>query len=433
MKRATKRRSFLAALGAGASAVAGCMGIGGGSDDGQTSSAPETDANDGTETATPGDDGNGGNGGSSQNAFSRGEVVEDFEFEKFQESSWGVIEGNAALDGQNAHQGSQSLRLENKNGRVAGVFRAFPDGLDLTKHDLTLAAQLEKPAEGRIAIEVLAPGRSDMLTCRRYINKEFDGWLRFDVGYTGKTGNPDLKHVQEIRIVVESEQGTPIRFWIDDLRKIKKPDKGKVIFTFDDNHVTQYDVAFKEFQKRNWPGGVAVIPDTVGGSEQLDTGQLREMRDAGWDIMSHPQTGRPLPEYPKKEQEKMITEAKRYLELKGFEKGSRHFVTPYHRINGETLELLQKHHETGFLYAGCPNNAEQPSGMHTISRILGRDPQGTRRITNLAAEFNQLAVVTYHDIGNGQDFETSPDDFRNVVNHVANKDVDVVAPSALLD
>ncbi|WP_244531650.1 polysaccharide deacetylase family protein [Halogranum amylolyticum] len=323
--------------------------------------------------------------------------------------------------------------MTNKNGDVAGIYKSFPDGLDLRKHDLSLAVKLEKPVRGKIAAEFIAPARSDMLTSKRFIPKELNDWVRIDLGYTGKTGEPVMKAIQELRLMVLTPEGKPIDVRIDDLRKIPKPDKGKVVLQFDDAVTSQYEVAFKELQKRGWPGGVAVIPDAINSEGNLTTGQMREMRDAGWDMMAHPQAPEPLPAYSKAKQQRIIQQAHNYLDLKGFPEGARHFVAPYNRVSKTTLEIVEQYHETGFMFGACPNNAQQPSNMHAISRVMGKDPQGTRRILNLAEEFNQLAVVTWHSIGDGEEYETSPADFMNVLDHLKQKDVDVIAPSGLID
>ena len=421
----------MATLGAvGVTGLAGCSGGTGStptSNESSTSSttttSQPTDAS-GNETTTE------SSGGQNQ-AFTRGELVEDFE--SFEDSRWGTIGGKIKTDTNEVYAGSQSLHMSNKNGNVAGVFKAFPDGLDLSKHDLSIAVKLDKPVRGKFAAEIIAPARSDMLVSKRYIPKELNGWTRIDLGYTGKTGSPVLKGVQELRLMVQSEKGTPIDVRIDDLRKIPKPKKGKVMLQFDDAVTSQYEIAFKEMQKRGWGGGIAIIPDAINSQGNITTGQMREMRDAGWDMMAHPQTPKPLPAYSEDKQRQMIKQAKNYLELKGFPKGARHFVAPYNRVSKTTLDIISEFHETGFMFGACPNNAQQPSNMHAISRVMGKDPQGTRRILNIAEKFNQLVVVQFHDIGEGDDYEMSPEDFKAVLDHIEKKDMEVITPSDLVD
>jgi peptidoglycan/xylan/chitin deacetylase (PgdA/CDA1 family) len=431
MKRPSTRRSLMATLGAvGVTGLAGCSGGTGSTPTANESSTPSnmtttqstTDA--GNETTTESSD-------SQDQAFTRGELVEDFE--AFEDSRWGNIGGTTEPDTDEVYAGSQSLHMSNENGNVAGIFKAFPDGLDLSKHDLSIAVKLEKPVRGKIAAEIIAPARSDMLVSKRYIPKELNGWVRIDLGYTGRTGDPVLESVQELRLMVQTEEGTPIDAWIDDLRKIPKPKKGKVMLQFDDAVTSQYEVAFKELQERGWAGGVAIIPDAINSEGNLTTGQMREMRDAGWDMMAHPQTPQPLPSYSEAKQQRMIQQAHNYLKLKGFPKGARHFVAPYNRVSETTLDIISEYHESSYMFGACPNNAQQPSNMHAISRVMGTDPQGTRRVLNIAEAYNQLVVIQWHDIGEGDDYETSPEDFKNVLNHIEKKDMDVITPSDLID
>ncbi|SFL69912.1 Peptidoglycan/xylan/chitin deacetylase, PgdA/CDA1 family [Halogranum rubrum] len=420
----------MATLGAvGITGLAGCSGGTGStpttnesSSSNTTTSQPTTTAGNETTTATE---------ESQDQAFTRGELVEDFE--SFEDSNWGTIGGTIETDTDEVYAGSQSLHMSNENGNVAGIFKAFPDGLDLTKHDLSIAVKLDKPVRGKFAAEIIAPARSDMLTSKRFIPKELNGWTRIDLGYTGKKGEPVLEAVQELRLMVQSEEGTPIDVRIDDLRKIPKPKKGKVMLQFDDAVTSQYEVAFKEMQKRGWGGGIAIIPDAINSEGNITTGQMREMRDAGWDMMAHPQVPNPLPSYSEAKQRQMIQQAKKYLELKGFPKGARHFVAPYNRVSETTLDIVSEFHETGFMFGACPNNAQQPSNMHAISRVMGKDPRGTRRILNIAEAYNQLVVVQFHDIGEGDDYEISPEDFKGVLDHIEKKDMDVITPSDLID
>ncbi|EJN57005.1 polysaccharide deacetylase family protein [Halogranum rubrum] len=427
MKQSSTRRKLLATLGTtSVAALTGCSGSGttGNTESSPTETTTKRSSKNQTQTSTKTPQ-------SRDAPYSRGELVEDFE--DFENARWGTIGGTISSDGSNPYAGSQSLRLENKNGDVAGIFKSFPDGLDLTKNDLSIAVKMEKPARGKFSAEVIAPARSDMLASNRFLVKELDGWVRIDLGYTGRQGDPILKEVQELRLMVLTPEGEPIKVWIDDLRVIPKPDRGAVMFHFDDNVASQYDVAFKELQERKWPGAVSIIPDTVNSEGRLTTGQMREMRDAGWDMMSHPHQPKPFPAYSPEKQREELKRAKRYLELKGFPDGARHFVAPYNRLSTETVEILKEvGYETGFSFGACPNNALQPSGMYTISRVQGTDPRGVRRLLNIAEAFNQLVVVYFHSIGQS-DSDTSMNDFMNILDHVEKKDIDVITPSQLID
>ena len=421
MSRIPTRRSFLAAVGAGSFAMAGCTGIVGEDEPGgqagtpprtETESPPTTTAGEPT-TTTPGE------------PEGPGTLVEDFE----DLEGWDTIDGTVEAETNDAFAGSQSVRIENPQGGAAGIEKRYPDGLDLSADDLSIAVKMEKPAVGKLAVEYLAPYRGDHLTTHRYIVEDLDDWARVDLGYTAADGTPDLSNVKALRILVLT-QDEPIRFWIDDLRKSKKPDRGKVVLTFDDAHATQYDVAFPELQERDVPGVAAVIPGAVGTPENLTVPQLREMRDAGWDVSSHPQEGEPLTAYPKAEQRRKMEAAKTWLEQRGFADGSRFFFAPYDRVDGATLELVDELHEYGFVFGASPNGAP-PAGEKVVSRVYGRDVAGVKRLVELAASYGQMVVINYGAIG--EEFDITPEMFRDVLDHVESQNVDVVTPSGLLE
>lgn len=437
MQRQSTRRTFLTAVGvAGGVSLAGCSSIPGSGDSSkQDGTATATQTSNGTRTDGKNGSSNGGgkkNGNGNQSS-TRGTVVDDFEGTV--DSRWGISHGRYKTTKQDAFQGNQSLVLEpKKNAKtpVAKISKAFyPKTLDLSSHDLSIVAKVKKPKDVKISAEVIAPAESDMLTATRYIPIEMDDWVRFDFGYTGKQGKPAMDSVSQVNIQVgPMEKGTDFQVLVDDLRKIPKPKKGKVMFQFDDGHVSAYEKAFPLLQEKGWPGSVAVIPDAVNSEDRLTNSMMREMGKANWDMMSHPGTGTPLPQLPAKRQRRLIRSAKQALDVKGFEDGARHFVAPYSRVDKTTLDIISEFHETGFLFGACPNNAQLPSNPHFISRVQGPAVRGARQAIDVANDLNQLVVVAYHTLGGDG---TPMNKFKEIVNHVEKKNMDVITPSQLID
>lgn len=438
MSKFQSRRELLAALGAGTVALAGCAGLGVPSeseDEEQDGGTPdeETPGDDDTETPeddddgeeTPDDDGEGE--ANHPAAIDRGELVDDFE----DLERWGDLYGEVGAD-DDAARGSQSLRSRN-DGEAAGAFKAFTDPVDLSEHDLSMAVRLNAPRPARISVELQAPYRSDHIASRRYVG-EFDDWLRMDVGYVGRRGEPDLADVQEIRVWVEAPDGpTEIDFQIDDMRRTPNADQGAVMLTFDDGFISQYENAFPMLEERGWPAVAAVIPDRIEDHPAfMDVGHLREMRDAGWDVSSHPQVDDPLPTLPEEEQRALIEDAHEFLELRGFPEGARHFFTPHNRMSPATLEIVQEFHETSFTFGACPN-ALPPTTPHVNSRIDGTDPDGVQRLINLADRYNQLVAFYLHGVGDGRHDDVTEDDFARILDHIERRDVEIITASDLLD
>jgi peptidoglycan/xylan/chitin deacetylase (PgdA/CDA1 family) len=467
MKRSSTRRKLLATLGTATTlSLAGCSAVLGPSDSGTSKKSTSTTDSSGTDTTTKtSGKKNGGNKGTPQqkNApFTRGTVIEDFEKKL---KRWRPLAGKVTVDKKNPYQGSQSLVLKsgnsskkkspnstnttnttktntttdtNSTGNAAGVARSYyssgskNSGLDLRKHDLSMAVRFEKPTDGRIGVELIAPSSTLSLTSRRYIPIELDGWTRIDLGYTGKEGKPTLKKVLGMRIIVNSSEG-PINVAIDDIRKIPKAKKGKVMFQFDDGHITTYTKAFPKLKQRKWPAGAAIIPDEIGTAENIKWADTRKLSKAGWDIMSHPPVAEPLPTLSPKKQEREIRDTKNALEYRGFKKGARHIVAPYGRVSNKTIEIMKKYHDANYMFGGTPSNAKHPSNMYGISRVHGTSPDGVKKILDLAEKYRQMVVISYHDIGTGSDTSVSMKGFEKVLNHVEKKKMDVVSPSQFLD
>lgn len=413
MKRQSTRRTFLTTVGvAGAMSFAGCSSFPGNGSETATSTE-DTQNTDHTET----DDDSGAPGAS----------VADFE----DLSAWEVTNGRLQSTNQDVFQGSQSVVLEPKENAaepVTKISRTFyPEPLDLSGHDLSLVAKVNKPDSVKVTAEVIAPAQSSMLTATRHIPLELDEWVRFDLGYTSKRGAPVMDNVTQVNIQI-GPMNEPFQVLVDDLRQVPKPDTGKVMFQFDDGHSSAYETAYPVLQEKGWPGSVAVVPDAVGSEDRVTEANMREMSKNGWDMIGH--ASELLPDHSPEEQRQILQQTKQYLDVKGFTNGARHFVAPYSRVNTATLDHINELFDTGYLFGAGPNNATHPSNPAFISRVQGPSADGTSQIIDMAAEFNQLAVVSYHEIG-GEG--VSMDTFEQIINHVDDTDIDVITPSQLVD
>jgi peptidoglycan/xylan/chitin deacetylase (PgdA/CDA1 family) len=453
MQHRSTRRKFIATLGAaGTITVAGCSAMPGSSNtpsDGNSSSSPASPSGGGTTTPgtgtdTPTNTHPGGN--SSNQPFTRGKKVDDFEGKV--SSRWQIDYGKYTITTQDVYEGSQALVLEPRKpskrkksitrpfARVSRFFTGSTKALDLSQHDLTMAVKVDKPKGQVLDIKanVHAPTGSLSLNCTRQIPKAMDDWVRYDLGYTGMNGQPQLKNVLQLEIIIATnpQQAKDFKVKIDGLRKIPKPNKGKVIFQFDDGHITAYENAYPVLQQKGWPAGCAVIPDAIGADDRVSLKMMSEMQKNGWDMMSHPKAppSTALPGLPENVQRRKIVSAHQKLAALGFKKGARHFVAPYNRVSGTTLDIVSDVHETGFLFGACPNNARHPSNPYFISRVQGPAVRGAKQIIDMAAQFNQLAVVTYHVVG-GKGLSMSA--FKRVIDYVEKKNVDVISPSQLID
>ncbi|MDL5363591.1 polysaccharide deacetylase family protein [Halalkalicoccus sp. NIPERK01] len=428
MTKRPNRRQFLAGVGVGSLGLAGCTDILGSGEGNGGNGNGNGNGNGGL---------GGGNGDESQAtppAIDAGELIDDFE----DVENWAPMEeSNVAGDGEAALTGSQSLRIENQ-GTTAGVFQAFPDGLDASGNHLSMAIRVDSPRPARVRLEVDAPARADQLWTTRTMLGSHEGWFRMDAGWTGQRGEPNLGNVQEMRIYIQTQEEEEIRFWIDDLRMTPAADQGYVILSFDDGVASQYERAFPILEEYGYQAAAAVIPNSLNRDGRLHIDQLREMRDAGWDISSHPDPGTGLAEVDPEEARNRIESDFQYLDNRGFPDGARHMFAPYHSVNQEVIDIAREYHETCFYFAGNNSNVPPTDAMH-LSRVDMHDIGGFTSLIDMAAQHNQLAVGLAHGVEPEDAEEPSPhaditvEQLREVLDHIEQSNVEVITPSQLID
>lgn len=422
------RRRFLATLGVSSAALAsaGCIDSLGSTTDDQNGNSSDDNGN----GSDNGDDGTDSGKQVTPPAITDGESIDDFE-----EIEWTPMYDHTSVSGDNdALVGEQSMFVESSNKEVAGAFRAFSEGQDFSGKDLSLAIRVKSPRPAQVTLEIRAPGSSDKLTSTRSIPSEFDGWLRMDGGYTGKRGEPNLGNVQVLRLYVRprGDASGPIRFWVDDLRTTQRGNRGKVILTFDDGVENQYTTALPMLEERGWAGVAAVIRDSLNVPGRLSMSQLREMRDAGWDISAH--GGTALPEMEEGKRRENLKEARNYLENRGFKESAGYYFAPYNRMDAASLKDVRAVYDASFIHGG-QSNAVPPTTSHMVSRINGHALDGVADLLDLAEEYNQLVVTLVHGIGDisSDRNDISKADLGILLNEIETRDLEVVTVSELMN
>jgi peptidoglycan/xylan/chitin deacetylase (PgdA/CDA1 family) len=433
----TNRRRFLTAVGVGTFALAGCTDRLSGDDD------EEEDAEDGDdEEDAQLDDGEDDEEEEDEEeeeevaappAIDHGELVDDFE----ELDDWFALEGEVTADEEEALTGTQSPRIEGE-GASAGIARAYPDGLDVEGHHLSLAVRVDTPRPTGVTVRLLAPGQADQLWSTRTVLGSYEGWLRMDVGYTGQRGEPNLENVQELQIAIETQDEEGIRFWVDDLRATPQADQGYVMLTFDDNVESQYTDAFPIFEERGMQGVLAVIPPTLNRPERLHVDQLREMRDAGWDVSVHAERSDGLAEMDPEEAREALESDQEYLDDRGFSDGARSHFVPFHNVDQEVVDIVREYYELNSYFGGTPNAVPFTDPMH-LSRVDMHDADGFSSMIDMAAEHNQLAIGLAHGVVPEAEIEDDPladmttEQLEGLLDYIEESDVQLVTASQLLD
>lgn len=312
-----------------------------------------------------------------------------------------------------------------------GIVRRFDGGVDLSGVDLSIAARLEDPENEGLIVQLRAPDGENLVQSDRYFWRA--GWVRLDHGPTVVRGEPDLTDVRELRIGMYRGEGSTCRVYVDSVRGLERRERGAVVFTFDDNHASQYEKAFPIFDEYGYPAAAAVIPWKIGESDRLDVDELREMTDAGWEVMSHPQVeATPLPELDRGDARSAIVRSKRWLRDHGFESGAGVIVWPLGKYDERMLEIAREHHEMGF------STATSPVGRITdpmiVPRVNAGEPETAKRMIDMAERFDQVCVLMFHRISpKDRSIHLSESGLRDLLEHVTAADVDVRSVSDIQD
>ena len=340
-------------------------------------------------------------------------------------SPWASIAGSMEPT-PGSYTGTQAMVLETTGDPYLSVRRRFPEGIDLSDRDLSLAIDLETPDSEQVELVLSAPDTENTITCKRSFRAA--GWYRLDFGPTDVRGSPDLTDVRDLRLRVHSGKGH-LRAAIDSLRTTERAQRGAVMLTFDDNHHTQYETAFPITEEFGFPGVVGVIPHSVGKSSKIPLEAMGEMRAAGWEMVSHPQHDRSISEMGPRKARAAIRESKRWLIENGFERGAQYLVWPYNEYDAESLEIASRHHHLGFAFGGCPVG-RQVTGPLSVGRVHGDEIERSKRMVDLAARYDDLAIIMYHTVGLDND-RIGEQEFESVMAHIDRADVDVITPSDL--
>ncbi|BBH20749.1 hypothetical protein Back11_20940 [Paenibacillus baekrokdamisoli] len=161
------------------------------------------------------------------------------------------------------------------------------------------------------------------------------------------------------------------------MKQQKPVDEKCVLLTFDDGYANNYDVAFPILKKYGYTATLFVITDWVNSKPYMKWTQIKELHQAGWDIMPHSRTHPHLP---------LETAAKQKDEILGSKKAIEHilhskvdaFAYPYGHRSQMTVDLI---HNNGYSYAFTFDDGLTSSGQnpYLLKRLIvsGKEPLQT--------------------------------------------------------
>lgn len=142
------------------------------------------------------------------------------------------------------------------------------------------------------------------------------------------------------------------------------PDQS-IIITFDDGYKDFYTTAWPLLKKYNFTASEAIISGRMDGNEYMTPQQVKEIDEAGIEILSHTVNHHDLQKDP--DQNREIINSKKYLENL-LQKPILGFVYPSGKYNAETLKLVKA---SGYKFAMTtePGDADLNSDLFQLHRI----------------------------------------------------------------
>ncbi|WP_254546643.1 polysaccharide deacetylase family protein [Halomarina pelagica] len=318
-----------------------------------------------------------------------------------------------AADDRIYFDGPRSLRYEAR-GRVALTGDYSDDPIDLSDATLSFAAYFHEPddVEPTLYVTALAPDRDNWIRFEHpYLGLKNAGWQRFDVAPTRTKGSPDLSDVRAL--VLSMNPGDRlVRFWLDDVRAHPRPDRGKLIFRFDDTHEHHYTEYFPVLREYGYPAIEAVVLNHVGRPSRLSGLQLRELSNAGWDLCYHTTAHQNVTELSADELAADVAEMDMFFRKIAGERADV-MVYPYGAYDGRSMDALAEHFDLAF-GGGAPTNYALTNPMCVGSKGVDGDLAGAKELVDLAAEYRSLSVPLFHHF--------DPAAFEELVEHVRRRE-----------
>lgn len=313
-------------------------------------------------------------------------------------SPWSGV-GTVRADGDARFRGEQSLYYENDTKlRLQRSFDA-DDPLDLTDRALSFAARCERPAtvQPTLVVTAHAPDGDNRVFMRTPYNaNKRAGWQRYDTAISEVEGTPDLSNVRELHFGAWAD-GETFRFHLADLRTHPTPDRGKVIFRFDDSHRHHYTDYFPILERYGYPGIEAVVKQAIGRTDRLTVPQIRELREAGWDMGNHMVHHDRITDLSDEELRANVDEMDAFFEEIGAPEGKELAVLTYGGYDGRSLDCLADRFTLVFGGEGLGNY--DLTNLALVSGVgVDGDLEKALELVDDAARSRSLAIPVVHHL-----------------------------------
>lgn len=257
--------------------------------------------------------------------------------------------------------------------------------------------------------------------------------LTFSLGAGQVQGEVDLSTIRQVGLYFADRGEGSLGIAWSGLDAVETMAQGFVSFTFDDGTDEHAQIAAPAMQRFGFRGTAYVMPDQVGGKGFVTPEELVELRDVyGWDVAAH--HGLSFTDLGRSQLESTLLGVRRYLDLRGFERGSPHLAYPLGRQDPLAVRpLVRKHFATARIAGGGPETIP-PADPHLLRAVNVLDtttPEELGAIAARARDHGEWAILMFHLLTEepSLEIEYRPRDFDRALEAIAATGVEVLPVS----
>lgn len=263
------------------------------------------------------------------------------------------------------------------------------------------------------------------------------GWneLVLDKNSFKNTRGEDWNNIMNmIRIAIYPKTGYSTNVTVDDLRYDIKGKRAKIILSFDDGDVDNYNNAFPILNSNNQPGAVFIITSTIGNKEKMNLSDLRDLQSAGWDVSSHTVDHPHLTVQNDTMQYLELNNSYDWLTANKFQKSAGIIAYPYGEVDDKVIDKVKQRYILG--RSTVEGSAQQhfipaDDSSRYIQRVINVFNNTTVQLIedkiNDSINSKLLGILVFHGIVDRDPtrYQNTKKDLRTISDYLKSRSIDV--------
>src|SRR3972149_534617 len=378
------------------------------------------------------------------NAYNNGKLLDGFE----NISNWKVsgIGGSKDIDTLNFKEGKQGLKIIAKNGNRSYIDKKINNNFSDT-NNFALWLYIHNGDTFSYATMYFTSTGSNW---NKYFSSSIYGGLK--TGWNeivfGKNNfknyrGEDWNKINMMRIAIYPKTGYGTNVTIDDLRYDLSGKRAKIILSFDDGNVNNYNDAFPILNSNNQSAVVFITTSTIGKKGKMNLSNLRDLQSAGWDISSHTVDHPHLTMQNETMQHSELNNSYDWLVHNKFQKSAGIIAYPFGEFNDVLIGNVKKRYILGRSTVGdsiqqhfIPTDDSSRYIQRVIDVFNDTSVQSIEDKLNDSINAKLLGILVFHDIVERDPtrYQKTKIDLEKISNYLKSRssDVDVVTYSDYL-